>query len=403
MKVLVILLSGQHVPNLLSIEAVKPDKIAYVETKEMKRSKAWSNLENALEMNDVSIDSKRFELVEENSMASIRGLFKEILGRYIDDEIIVNLTGGTKLMSIGAYDIFKSSEARLIYKPFRHVNEFIDIMSDSRLDFETTISIRQFLKGYGYEISDNDKQIEKHLDECSSLFSFASHLAGKHRTNDVRGCLSNLARINFEKGSEMGDLSIDISHGLRTNDIPLKMFLVANLGMNSMEEEILHGELSRKYVRFLTGEWLEIFIWGLLNTYGNELGFRDPNHSVTFFKRNKPGVTKNELDVAFLNGTKLCIVECKSGKQGMDKDAHGVIYKMKAVMDQTKALDISGFLVTTSDNVLDSGGNVKRHIGSRSDEYGLRLILSDDIIRLSKAHESNDKITIIKILSQLFN
>lgn len=37
MKVLVISLSQQHIPNLLSVEAVKPDIVAYVETDEMKK------------------------------------------------------------------------------------------------------------------------------------------------------------------------------------------------------------------------------------------------------------------------------------------------------------------------------------------------------------------------------
>jgi len=403
MKVLVILLSDQHIPNLLSVEAVRPEIIAYVETDEMKKAHAWKNLGSALEINGIKIDSEGFFLENENSFKAIKEIFQGIKDQYADEDIIVNLTGGTKMMSIGAYDVFKDSGAVFIYKPFKYINEFLDMRSDSRKEFKSEISIRQFLKGYGFEISSSDSEIEKHLNESWLLFEISSYLAERHNNYTIRGCLSNIARINFNDGREYGDLRIDISDELKTDDPVLKKFLVGQLGMESIDEEVLQGSLSRKYVRFLTGEWLEIFIWGILNEYGHLLGYRNPIHSLTIFKRNEPGVTMNELDVVFLKGTRLCIIECKTGKQEQDTDANNVIYKLKSVMESLRALDVHGYLVTTSENLVGKDGKVKPHIASRLSEYGVGLILSRDVLALARARKENRTEEIMRLLSNLFN
>ena len=400
MNVLVILLSGQHIPNLLSVEAVKPDKIAYVETEDMKKSRAWSNLEKALEISNIKVEAESFQLKEENSINAIKRIFTKIKDQFCDDDITVNLTGGTKLMSIGAYDVFKDTSAQMIYKPFRYVNEFVDLEKDCKVKFKSDLSIRQFLRGYGYEISESDEEIENHLKDCSILFDLSLYIAENHNINAIRGCISNLTRINAGRNS--GDLIIDISDGLRTSDVTLKKFLVGHLGMRSLNEEILHGRLSRKVVRFLTGEWLEIFIWGLLDKFSMDLGFRNPLHSLTILKRNESGVTKNELDVVFLKGTKFCIVECKTGKQNADEDASNVIYKLKSIMEQTRALDVGSYLVTTSDNIIGIDGNIKRHIASRMDEYGVNIIQSRDVRNFALAYRKRDFLQLKRDLSKFF-
>jgi len=399
MRVLVILLSGQHVPNLLSVEAFKPDLVAYVETDDMKRIEAWNNLRKALEIKDLSFEHKAFHLSNDNSLRAIMRLFGDIQDRYKDEELIVNVTGGTKLMAIGAFEVFRKTNARIIYKPFRYVDEFIDLENDSSIETKGGLSVRQFLKGYGYDISETDEEIEERHRKYSSFFEMASYLAENFRHSTISGCLSNLMRIN--DGSDSGKLNIDVSDGLRTNDPILKRFLIAYLGMDSLESDELHGTLDRNIVRFLTGEWLEIFIWGVLREYGHLVDVSEPMHSVTILKKNEPGVVKNELDVAFLKDNNLCIMECKTGKQMMDRDAQKTIYKFKAVIDQFKALSTSQYLVTTSDNLLDGDGEVKNYIASRLAEYDIKLVKDLDIQNLANAVKKKDEIRIHPILREI--
>lgn len=399
MKVLLILLSGQHVPNLQSVEAVEPDLVAYVETNEMKKKGVWQNLENALKMRSAVVKSQCFTLENETSIKSAKRLFFEIKERYKADELTVNLTGGTKLMSIAAYDIFRESDARLIYKPFRFVDEFVDIGEDSAVRFESKLSVRQFLNGYGYDILASDQQIERHLAYISNYVDIAAYLVQNHEKHEIRGCLANIKRIY---GDSKGDLIIDESDRVFTNDDVLRKFLIGNLGEEPTEEGNLHGTLKKHIVKFLTGEWLEVFLWGLLSKYASDLGVSNPLHSVRVRKISSDDL-ENELDVAFLAGDELCIIECKTGRQLQDVKGTLTLHKIKAIKEMFGALKIRTYLITTSDNIRNPDGSVKKNISSRAREYGCKLVTGITLHDISDHYKQQEQEYLMTAMKKTFD
>lgn len=111
MKIMVCLISGQHVPNLLSIrsEDPVPDRLVLIVTPFMKARNKHIQLLNALAAGGLDYGSKCDikDLTREDSISEIHELLKKIHKDHLKDELVVNLTGGTKPMCIGAYEFSK--------------------------------------------------------------------------------------------------------------------------------------------------------------------------------------------------------------------------------------------------------------------------------------------------------
>lgn len=111
MKTLVQIVSRQTMPNLLAAMAVRPERIVHVCTPAMKvtsgnlvRAYADSGLRVRIVERDVAVHSAMSEMFE-----CVKGVAAEF------PDAVVNFTGGTKLMSIGAYGAATSCKLPSFY------------------------------------------------------------------------------------------------------------------------------------------------------------------------------------------------------------------------------------------------------------------------------------------------
>jgi len=116
MTALVSLIGGQHVPNLLVIQEVRPDRLVLLVTRGMQRGK--DQLLQALLLGGLDYRS-RCETVpidDENSAHEVSGkLDAAYTTRPNGEEWVVNLTGGRKPMSIGAYTFSTTHNLPALY------------------------------------------------------------------------------------------------------------------------------------------------------------------------------------------------------------------------------------------------------------------------------------------------
>ena len=123
MKIMVCLISDQHVPNLLTVHKVMPDLLILVVTPDMKRRNVATNFMSALEIGGLSylLGGDRHKIVsleDENSIPSALKVYQDIISRYPEVEWLINITGGTKPMSIAAYEFFRDrSNCTMLYVP----------------------------------------------------------------------------------------------------------------------------------------------------------------------------------------------------------------------------------------------------------------------------------------------
>jgi len=382
MRVLLCLLSAQHVPNLLSVHHFQPDRLILVESTAMKTRQAADNLLQALRIGGRNYGQRHDiePLASEDHLETIRQSLRRAYGRYASCEWIVNLTGGNKPMAIATYEFFKSVGGRLVYTNIEQPGEWRDIDSTHSERFNHVLLTKEFLAGYGFESRKSDEKIalaEKRATgwwECARLI--AEHSAGK-----------SLLVLSDEERQKARDKGITLTSGHCLPDDSISASLATCFRLARAADGSWVGRLDKHEVEFLTGGWLEVFFWGLLSRHAVPLGLSEVRLGLEVARGDAPG---NDFDVAFMHRCGLCMMECKSGGQSHDPRLD-VLYKVEAVTRQFRALRVKSWLATTSDHVLDrNSGKLKDSLANRAAIYNCNLLVRSQIEALARKPDDLD-------------
>ncbi|MGA9097792.1 MAG: DUF1887 family CARF protein [Methanotrichaceae archaeon] len=394
MKIMVCLISGQHVPNLLTVKSIKPDRLVLLVTPGMKTLKKDSQFLKALAVGGLDYSSNKdiIDQKEENSSIAVYCNLQEAFKNHPNDEWIINLTGGTKPMSIGAYEFSKNKGLKTLYIAEGNQHQAIDLLGGPSITLDHKVTTEEFLAGYGFDII-NKESLKRSEERALKWMTLAAILAKHSDEADLRIMLSRLqkfkeAAIKFDKDSwEDNGLTLSEDDDVFLKDQDLRTQIASYFGLSTIGAKFI-GRLDRHAVEFLTGKWLEVFVWSLLQSFVNK-GIWDLHLGVSAGKSG-PG-ENNDLDVSFMRNQSLCIVECKTGGQEHDPEADDVLYKIEAIKSGPKALRVETYLATTSDNVKDSHkGGIREKLQRRSRIYGCKIIPGWTIKEMADHYLSSD-------------
>jgi hypothetical protein len=324
----------------------------------------------------------------EDDLDSVRRTLRRAYGRYPGAEWIVNVTGGTKPMSIATFDFFAGLirrgvlAGRLVYTNVSRPARIIDLDSHTTEECCHRLSTKQFLAGYGFESRKADAKLDEGESRARAWWDCSREIA-LHAGSEALLALNDEDR----KRSRDKGLTLRPEH-FRANHPEIRD-AVARCFSLQKESDSLGGKLDKYAVQFLTGGWLEVFLWGLLERAASDLGIWDVRLGLEVGR--KGDTLGNDFDVSFMRAHGLCMIECKSGSQGHDPGGD-ILYKIEAVTRQFRALRVQSWLATTSDNVLDRNGQVKSNIATRAAIYGSRLILPAQIAQLAAAPDDRQLI-----------
>ncbi|HAJ80488.1 MAG TPA: hypothetical protein DCO75_12045, partial [Fibrobacteres bacterium] len=361
MRTLLCLLSGQHVPNLLAVHHFSPDRLVLIETIGMKKKHAAENFLEALKAGNIDYSGHNdiIHLEKEDDFPVIRSCMEKIYNLFPADEWIVVLTGGTKPMAICAYEFFYNKNQHCIYTNVDSPEKIMDVKTGKTEECKYRISIKEFLAGYGFGIDGNCEKNEKQNEkwwECSRIIA--------ENEADFTFLASNDEERNVARNHGYDLQSDIISKTAIVSDSIASAFEVLN---NSGK---ITGKIDKYQAQFLTGGWLETFIWGLLKKHQDILGIYDVRLGLKVKGINT--TTNNDFDVCFMKNNSLSMIECKSGTQGNDK-AGDILYKVEALIRQFRALRVNTCIVTTGTNLFDDKGKLKQNIKDRTAIYNARL------------------------------
>jgi hypothetical protein len=380
MKVLLCLLSEQHVPNLLSVHHYRPDRLVLVETTAMQNRSAASRFQSALKIGGLDyIDKCDIELLDaEDNLDSVRAVLARTFGRYPSAEWVANVTGGTKPMSIAAFEFFQAKGHQVVYTNFARPNVLISLDSSDESVCQYELSIKEFLAGYGFVFEKSDDNLgqaesrARNLAECSRIIAAYSSSQG----------LLQLSENERNKARKKG---CEIQPGQVVAQSPEVASAVRSAFELKGDENAasLHGNVNKYAAEFLTGGWLEVFFWDLLSRNAKSLGIWDVRLGLAV--KRQGDTTGSEFDVAFMHEYGLAMIECKSGSQGHDQ-ASDVLHKVEAVTRQFRALRVRSYLATTGTNIFDNQTHqVKSSVTNRAAIYNCRLLTESQIQNLAKA------------------
>ncbi|WP_152050236.1 Card1-like endonuclease domain-containing protein [Tautonia marina] len=389
MRILLCLLSEQHVPNLLSVHHFKPDRLVLVETGEMRRRHAAEHLLGALEAGSLDYTDRHEvqPLEHEDSLPEVRRALQEAFGRHPSAEWIVNLTGGTKPMSIAAFMFFSVMDASSIYLSGREPN-LIRWMDGSKVEpCDYRPSIAEFLAGYGFPSRKPPEKVAEAEERARGWWDLARVLATQSTADGL---------IRFEDDRERGkarDRGFDLERRhLEPGAIADPDLLRAiNMHFGLAEQDgVPTGKLDKYQTQFLLGGWLEVFIWGLLDRHRDALDIWDVRLGL---EPTSPDTrVGNDFDVAFMHRYRLWMVECKTGSQEHDPGGD-ILYKVEAVIRQFRALHVRTALATTSDFLTDPRtGTIREGHRNRAASYGCALVTRDQVRAMAEADDPVDLI-----------
>ncbi|HIJ96595.1 MAG TPA: DUF1887 family protein [Desulfuromonadales bacterium] len=364
----VCLVSEQTIPNILAIHEVKPDLLVFISTARMEEKKTVAAILDCLRLNGLDYGTGyQVETVNQDSFDSCEQKLKKIAAQFRGDAVSVNLTCGTKVMSLAAFSVFRGGAARLMYTPIPR-NEFIEIDESPETEpvqpLALRLDVRSYITAYGVRIS-NMQEAEVLKERARRGRDLSGWIVENY--SEVENLLCAFAyHLNKDNARNRAHIDFAMTYETR-NDAEREL-----LRKFGMDENRIARRLNRLEVGFMTGDWLSDYCYEALS----RLGVDDCVTGVELIDKNG---NPNEFDVMFTKDNALYLVECKSLKQKSDKDAD-ILYKIAALQDSF-GLRVKGFLVSTavSQMVDMRKKTIKDHIIRRARQCQTEVILPADI------------------------
>ncbi len=335
-KVLVSLVSDQTIPNVELIKEFESEIESYVfittEYMESEKKDRTNCIITAAHLKGV--DEKRIVVIED-SITDIEGKLTSNMPS--EKQYIVNLTGGTKIMSIAVFNFFQKKNAKIYYKPIR-TNKILSVEDDSIFRKITTkIHVKDYLLSYGVK-SKSAKSFE--IREITQKI-FDDFVSG----NIDYKVIENL-RVSYRSKRNKYSISTienDEREGYQISS--LGAFMV-NLGFVGKEKS--DAVITKHEIAYLTGGWYEELCYFY---FKEQLSLGDDDIQLGVKLEKSDYVLDNDLDVVFIFNNNIYVVECKTAmsKNGKVSTAlfNETIYKSSALRAKF-GLTVNNMLLTLS-------------------------------------------------------
>jgi hypothetical protein len=372
--VLVSLVSDQTLPNVQLIKEFREQITDYffISTVVMEKSGRRKWIEKA-----AGIEKSEFCEVNHFSFDDII----EQLDKFdfaIYDKIIVNLTGGTKVMTLAADGYFKELGSDIYYITGSNNNDYIKLYPGRKkitTEFKTKISISEYLDAYGFKYVKSE-QSNISVEYISKIYSlYCDGLFYNHQ--------EALSYLRSRRGKTVN------KQALEENSLLQQL-------LKEIEYPIKEDKLNKIEVKFLSGEWFEEYIGLRLK---KELSLSDdeimigvkiekdiPNqvtNSVTDLLGDDIEVrddNPNEIDVMFVFNNKFYTIECKTSIIGF-KDVF-----------QKKETNILGETIYKADSLKNKFGLFANSSIVTLSSFREYLNVDDRNTYTSRKDEMNDRI-----------
>jgi hypothetical protein len=341
-KIHLVLISAQAVPNITPIldDRFRPDQVIMLVSKDMEQRA--DHLERIYKPRGIKVS--RWPIDDAWDIEHIRFRVMELLERHEQDGIALNATGGTKPMSIAAYEVFREDDKPIFYvHPERDRLIWMHPGNQTSVDLADRIKLKEYLIAYG---ANEVKEIHKSGVPDSLRTLTAGLIANIGAYAPALSSLNWYAASADNRHLRSQELSRDLNGNHAFWEL-VKVFEAAGL---------LHQEGNRlgfkdEEARFIVnGGWLELHAYACCLNLKKSLGIQDVARSVEVSRQQRHNQVLNELDVALLKDNRLYLLECKTkGFSGNDRkhdEGAEVLYKLDSLRDLLGGLQAKAMLVS---------------------------------------------------------
>lgn len=357
-----ILVSAQPIPNLTPIldDRLKPKKVIMLVSADMhERSLA---LENIYKPRGISVE--RHLINDPWDANRISDQILDILDQYPEGGIALNATGGTKLMSIAAYEAFRSDN-RPVYYIHPEQDRLIWLSPrQPAVDLAGRLKLDDYLIAYGASSVERPK--DTGVPEAIRQLT-------QQLLTDIDRYAAELGTLNYlAYQANNPQLTSHIDSGpLSKPQLWELLELFESAGLCKINGHSL--KFAGEDARFMTnGGWLELHTYASCLNLKKALGIQDVACNIIINRQPAGGaVVKNEIDIGLIKANRLHIIECKTKQfeQGAD-----VLYKLDSLRDLMGGLQGRALLV--SFNQLDKTSR------ARAKELNIKLCCQAELKNL---------------------
>ncbi|MEO6319734.1 MAG: DUF1887 family CARF protein [Polaromonas sp.] len=355
------LVSAQATPNLLPLldGAWQPRRVVLACSVQMKE-KAQA-LRSVIQTKGAGMTVEILDLPDAYNYAALSDAFLNYLAAHADDNIALNVTGGTKLMAVAAQEVFRSEGKPVFYVNVESDEVLVIGKKAASQPLRAKLKVHEILTAHGYQVTTQEQpQITRELRDLTARL--IDHVASAGQALGTLNALARAARSDKILQVELTPYQID-SRAL--GDI-LALFTDAGLARLQGRMLTFRNEDARF---FANGGWLEAHVYEALQSLRSQFeGLSDVAMGVRVgfdgAKAKSTGNDKNEIDVAFLYRNTLHLIECKTANlaqpgSGNDDKATEAIYKMESLL-KLGGLRTRGMVVDYRGNLSQSPANRKR-------------------------------------------
>lgn len=327
-RVIVSIISEQTIPNYIFIKENFQigDELLFISSQKME-NKIESILSTLGYVNCITSSI----ILKENEEEKWKDMCNRIYSNLNREaKYLVNLTGGTKYMSMAVLHVFDEYQCDFFYIPFPK-NEMLLLKENTSTKIDYKVSIDEYLSLYKVLKNNSSSEIVK--DEAYTNSFFKLFITSTFTSSEFQ--IIDLLRVYRDKGiKDIDELEKNESQNDKKPQIVgLRGFLEK---YNFVENSI--KLLTPMEIQYLTGGWFEEFIYFKIK---NEIQPTDIAIGVKIKKVQNPFL--NDLDVVFTLGNKLFVIECKTGMSGT-KMLNDTVYKASALKETLFGLSGNTFI-----------------------------------------------------------
>ena len=365
------LVSVQLAGNLIPALMEQPDEAVLIVTPAMERQA--ERLRRLQE--EAGIAVRMYTGAPDANVPHLREFALEVISDLdTPGEVVLNLTGGNKLMALGFLEMLRDTVDRRIYTDtangrLEHIavgEEGAETPTPLASVLDVPISLRA--QGFEYRSAVSaDPGWQRETRERKQVAKALATVAAEHE--DFLGALNHLATLARDDAGELVRHRQDFAqrpHGRWRSNLD---WLSAQ-GMLDWDGGEDVDFLDTERTAFLNGGWLEEYVYHRLR----DEGIDDVALGVEGTWEGTQGV-RNELDIAAVHANRLLVVECKTARHGRDAGVDDQqLYKLDSIADNLRGFFGEAWMV--------SARTPTATMRERAHQHNIRLIGPADLPRL---------------------
>ena len=292
-----------------------------------------------------------------------------------------NATGGTKLMAIIAYQVFSSDPAnRVLYASTeRNEIEVVEPQGKAPIAIELANDEETYLLAYGLIRRKADSDNALWRETAESRKTLTNHLAKNCQRYGNAFSLMNGAASRCQKSGEKRQ---SLKSTWRAVNELLSRFSEETFIQWSANEPTQIYFHDRAYLTYLSGGWLEEYVWITAQACGFEE--LSAGRDITTREEAKKNI-RNELDCVITHNNRLLVIECKSGQFGHDdqKDSD-ILNKLESLGRRAGGVMGSALLVSAQPLNRVNKKNQTVYTAERAKVMGMAVLEEKNISALQR-------------------